>query len=122
MTGITRVSKESIFSDLNNLKVVTATFEEYADSFGFTEEEVFAAMDECGYTEKEEVKRWYDGFTFGEKRDIYNPWSILNYLDAGKFMTYWANTSSNSLVGKLIREGSKNLKASFEALLDGQHL
>ena len=122
MTGITRVSKESIFSDLNNLKVVTTTSDEYADSFGFTEEEVFAAMDECGYIEKEEVKRWYDGFVFGEKRDIYNPWSILNYLDTGKFMTYWANTSSNSLVGKLIREGSKNLKASFEALLDGQHL
>ena len=122
MTGITRVSKESIFSDLNNLKVVTTTTNEYADSFGFTEEEVFAAMDECGCIEKEEVKRWYDGFVFGEKRDIYNPWSILNYLDTGKFMTYWANTSSNSLVGKLIREGSKNLKASFEALLDGQHL
>lgn len=122
MTGITRVSKESIFSDLNNLKVVTTTSKEYADSFGFTEEEVFAAMDECGCIEKEEVKRWYDGFVFGEKRDIYNPWSILNYLDTGKFMTYWANTSSNSLVGKLIREGSKNLKASFEALLDGQHL
>ncbi len=122
MTGITRVSKESIFSDLNNLKVVTTTSNEYADSFGFTEEEVFAAMDECGCIEKEEVKRWYDGFVFGEKRDIYNPWSILNYLDTGKFMTYWANTSSNSLVGKLIREGSKNLKASFEALLDGQHL
>lgn len=122
MTGITRVSKESIFSDLNNLKVVTTTSNEYADSFGFTEEEVFAAMDECGCIEKEEVKRWYDGFVFGEKRDIYNPWSILNYLDTGKFMTYWANTSSNSLVGKLIRGGSKNLKASFEALLDGQHL
>ncbi len=122
MTGITRVSKESIFSDLNNLKVVTTTSNEYADSFGFTEEEVFAAMDECGCIEKEEVKRWYDGFVFGEKRDIYNPWSILNYLDTGKFMTYWANTSSNSLVGKLIREGSKNLKASFEALLDGQNL
>lgn len=122
MTGITRVSKESIFSDLNNLEVVTTTSNKYADSFGFTEAEVFAAMDECGYTEKEEVKRWYDGFVFGNKRDIYNPWSILNYLDKGKFMTYWANTSSNSLVGKLIREGSKNLKASFEALLDGQHL
>lgn len=122
MTGITRVSKESIFSDLNNLEVVTTTSTKYEDSFGFTEEEVFAAMDECGYTEKEEVKRWYDGFVFGEKKDIYNPWSILNYLDKGKFMTYWANTSSNSLVGKLIREGSKNLKTSFEALLDGEHL
>ncbi len=122
MTGITRVSKESIFSDLNNLKVITTTSNEYADCFGFTEEEVFAAMDECGYTDKEMVKRWYDGFTFGNKRDIYNPWSILNYLDTGKFTTYWANTSSNSLVGKLIRGGSKSIKTSFEALLDGEHL
>lgn len=122
MTGITRVSKELIFSDLNNLKVVTTTSNEYADCFGFTEKEVYAAMDECGLAEKEEVKKWYDGFAFGDKRDIYNPWSILNYLDTGKIMTYWANTSSNSLVGKLIREGSKNIKASFEALLDGKHL
>ena len=122
MTGITRVSKESIFSDLNNLKVVTTTSNEYADCFGFTEKEVYAAMDECGLAEKEEVKKWYDGFAFGDKRDIYNPWSILNYLDTGKIMTYWANTSSNSLVGKLIRQGSKNIKASFEALLDGKHL
>ncbi len=82
MTGITRVSKESIFSDLNNLKVVTVTSNEYADSFGFTEEEVFAALNEYGMSErKEAVKQWYDGFTFGNITDIYNPWSILNYLD-----------------------------------------
>ena len=122
MTGITRVSKESIFSDLNNLEVVTTTSDKYADCFGFTEEEVFAAMEECGYTDKETVKRWYDGFTFGHIRDIYNPWSILNYLDKGEVTTYWANTSSNSLVGKLIREGSKSIKTSFEALLSGEHL
>lgn len=103
MTGITRVSKESIFSDLNHLEVVTTTSEKYADCFGFTEEEVFAAMDEFGYAEKEKVKLWYDGFIFGKQKDIYNPWSILNYLDKGKVTTYWANTSSNSLVGKLIR-------------------
>lgn len=122
MTGITRVSKESIFSDLNNLKVITTTSTEYEDCFGFTEEEVFAAMDECSLTEKEEVKRWYDGFVFGEKRDIYNPWSILNYLDTGKINTYWANTSSNSLVGKSIREGNRNIKTSFEKLLAGEHI
>ena len=98
MTGITRVSKESIFSDLNNLEVVTTTSDKYATSFGFTEEEVFAALDECGLgEEKEEVKRWYDGFIFGKYKDIYNPWSILNFLDKGYFTTYWANTSSNSL-------------------------
>ncbi len=122
MTGITRVSKESIFSDLNNLEVVTTTSDKYADCFGFTEEEVFAGMDECGYTDREMVKRWYDGFTFGGKTDIYNPWSILNYLDKGEIKTYWANTSSNSLVGKLIREGSRSIKSSFEELLAGEHL
>ena len=122
MTGITRVSKESIFSDLNNLKVVTTTSEEYAESFGFTEEEVFAGMDECGYTDKETVKQWYDGFTFGSRTDIYNPWSILNYLDTGEIKTYWANTSSNSLVGKLIREGSPDIKTIMEDLLNGKVL
>ena len=88
MTGITRVSRESIFSDLNNLKVVTTTSDEYADCFGFTEEEVFAGMDEIGWSEKQQVKEWYDGFTFGKVKDIYNPWSILNYLDTGRFSTY----------------------------------
>ena len=122
MTGITRVSRESIFSDLNHLKVVTTTSQEYADCFGFTEKEVFAAMDEFDYTDKDKVKLWYDGFIFGDKKDIYNPWSILNYLDTGKLMAYWANTSSNSLVGKLIREGSRRVKISFEKLLGGEHL
>ena len=122
MTGITRVSKESIFSDLNNLKVVTTTSDEYDSSFGFTEEEVFKAMDENGLTEKEKVKQWYDGFSFGKWKDIYNPWSILNFLDTGKMTTYWANTSSNSLVGKLIRESGRDVKMSFERLMKGEHL
>lgn len=118
MTGITRVSKESIFSDLNNLKVVTTTSDEYATSFGFTEEEVFAGLEECDLEkEKEKVKLWYDGFIFGSHTDIYNPWSMLNFFDTGKYGTYWANTSSNSLVGKLIREGSKKIKTSFEILI-----
>ena len=121
MTGITRVSRESIFSDLNNLKVVTTTSDEYATAFGFTEEEVFAALDECGYSDKKEtVKRWYDGFIFGEHRDIYNPWSILNFLDTGRIGTYWANTSSNSRVSKLIREGDRRVKTTFEKLLRGE--
>ena len=120
MTGITRVSKESIFSDLNNLKVVTTTSDEYATAFGFTEEEVFASLDLCDFSkEKAEVKRWYDGFAFGTHTDIYNPWSILNFLDTGKYGTYWANTSSNSLVGKLVREGSRKIKETFETLLRG---
>lgn len=113
MTGITRISKESIFSDLNNLKVVTTTSNEYADAFGFTEQEVFAAMEEQGCQDRERVKFWYDGFTFGKTKDIYNPWSIINYIDTGKFDTYWANTSSNGLVGKLVREGSLDIKTAL---------
>ena len=120
MTGITRVSRESVFSDLNHLEVVTSTSCKYEDSFGFTEMEVFAAMDEFGLTQKEEVRAWYDGFTFGNTRDIYNPWSIINYLDKQRFATYWANTSSNSLVGKLIQEGTVEIKIVMEDLLQGK--
>ena len=122
MTGITRVSKNSIFSDLNNPMVVTTTSNEYASAFGFTEEEVFEALDAYGLGgKKEKVKWWYDGFVFGKKRDIYNPWSIINFLKTGGlFDIYWANTSNNRLVSKLIREGSKRLKISFEALLKGE--
>ena len=123
MTGITRVSKESVFSDLNNLKVVTTTSDEYMDSFGFTENEVFDALEEYGLaSEKEEVKKWYDGFIFGTHEDIYNPWSILNFLDTGKYKTYWANTSSNSLVGKLLQEGNCRIKEKFETLLHGEKI
>ena len=122
MTGITRVSKESIFSDLNNLTVVTTTSDRYATCFGFTEDEVFAAMDEQGIpeAEKENVKYWYDGFTFGKVTDIYNPWSVTLYLDERKYDTYWANTSGNGLVGKLIREGNQDIKSDFEELLNGR--
>ena len=123
MTGITRVSKESIFSDLNNLEVVTTTSDKYATAFGFTEEEVFAGLDECDLSsEKKKVKEWYDGFIFGKHADIYNPWSILNFLDKKDYTTYWANTSSNSLVGKLIREGNGAIKVQFEELLQGKNL
>ncbi len=123
MTGITRVSKESIFSDLNNLKVVTATSSKYTDSFGFTEGEVFAAMKEYGLSGQEQnVKNWYDGFSFGERKDIYNPWSIINFLDEKRVGAYWANSSSNKLVGKLIKEGSPNIKKAFEDLLNGKSL
>ncbi len=123
MTGITRVSRESIFSDLNNLEVVTTTSEKYADSFGFTEEEVFVALDEFVMSDRRsEAKRWYDGFTFGKYADIYNPWSVLNYLDKKKAAPYWANSSSNSLVGKLLREGSKGIKQNLEGLMRGETL
>ena len=123
MTGITRVSRESVFSDLNNLVVITTTSEAYADSFGFTEAEVFEALNESGLTEKsQEVKNWYDGFTFGKIRDIYNPWSILNYLKTKRFSPYWANTSSNRFIGTLVRESGRNLKMQFEDLLKGNEI
>ena len=123
LTGITSIHRESIFSDLNNLEVVTTTSDKYATAFGFTEEEMFAALDECGLSEqREKVKTWYDGFTFGSHADIYNPWSVINFLDTGKVGTYWANTSANSLVGKLIREGGRRIKESFEQLLKGESI
>ena len=108
---------------MNNLKVVTTTSDEYATTFGFTEPEVFEALGKCGLdSEKSEVKRWYDGFIFGEYKDIYNPWSILNYLDSQQYTTYWANTSANSLVGKLIREAGHSIKEQFELLLHGESI
>ena len=121
MTGITRVSKESIFSDLNNLNVITTTSNEYAISFGFTEGEVFAAMDEQGIPqpEKQKVKSWYDGFTFGRMTDIYNPWSIISFLAKRQYGAHWANTSGNSLVSKLLKESSRKVKMDFEELLKG---
>ena len=123
MTGITRVSKESIFSDLNNLRVVTTTSDMYAECFGFTEPEVFAALDEFGMSDKkDDVKQWYDGFNFGEHRDIYNPWSITNYLDEGELRDYWAATSSNGLVSRLIQTASVDVKEKMEDLLKGQEI
>lgn len=123
LTGITRISKESIFSDLNNLEVVTTTSDKYADVFGFTEEEVFTTMEEMGLQDqKDEVKEWYDGFNFGQKKDIYNPWSIIHFLGKRKFAAYWANSSSNGLISKLIREGSVGIKEDFELLLQGKSI
>lgn len=123
MTGITRISKESIFSDLNNLEVVTTTSEKYADAFGFTEQEVFDTLENYGFADKKkEVKYWYDGFCFGSHTDIYNPWSIINYLDKKTVGPYWTNTSSNTLVGQLIQQGDKYLKETFEKLVKGQSI
>ena len=123
MTGITRVSKDSIFSDLNNLKVVTTTSEEYATCFGFTQEEVFAALEEFQLADqKDAVKQWYDGFTFGSQQDIYNPWSITNYLKEKKFLAYWASTSSNGLVNRLIQISQPDVKESMEELLNEREI
>ena len=118
ITGITRVSKESIFSDLNNLKVITVESDEYSDTFGFSEEEVFLALDDFNLSDKKQiVKEWYDGFTFGSQRDIYNPWSIINFLENKKIDTYWADTSSNSLINHLIKKSVPEIKELMELLL-----
>lgn len=122
ITGITRVSKESIFSDFNHVSIVSTLSKQYETSIGFTEEEVFAAMDEYGLTEKEKVKFWYDGFTFGNHSAMYNPWSIINYLKYQEFKPYWANTSSNGLVSLVLRQASPELKMEMERLLDGKSI
>lgn len=120
MTGITRVSKESIFSDLNNLEVITTTSKKYEAFFGFTEDEVSQALELYGLSDqKEEVRRWYDGFKFGNCDSIYNPWSMLNFLSKRKFAPYWVNTSSNRLVAELIRHGNQEIQTDFEILMQG---
>lgn len=122
ITGITRIAKESIFTGMNNLDVITTTSDEYATSFGFTEEEVFTALDDAGLGEqKQKVKRWYDGFTFGTCTDIYNPWSIASFIKKnGKYDTYWSNTSGNGLVNLLIQKGNPNIKQTMEDILQGK--
>ncbi len=123
LTGITRVSKESLFSDFNNLEVVSATSKKYEAAFGFTEQEVFAALEEFGLQgEAEEVKLWYDGFRFGDASHIYNPWSVVKFLSEKEFAPYWANTSSNKLAGELIRKGSTRIKCMMEDLLNGKEI
>ncbi len=121
MTGITRVSKESMFSDLNNLVVITTSSKDYATSFGFTEEEVFQALDEYGLSDKKcDVKEWYDGFVFGGIKDIYNPWSIINFLKFKELKNYWADTSSNDLISKIIKTSSAGTKETMEKLINGE--
>ncbi len=121
ITGITRISKESIFSDLNNLDVVTTTSKEYAAYFGFMQDEVFRALDETGLgDEKENVKRWYDGFTFGSYTSIYNPWSIASFIKTnGEYRAYWSDTSGNGLVNSLIQRGNSDIKQTMETLVGG---
>lgn len=123
LTGITRVSKESIFSDLNNLTVITTTSEKYSTQFGFTQEEVFRALKTYGLeSQKDKVKYWYDGFSFGTQRDIYNPWSITCFLEEKKFKPYWVNTSSNEMITSLIQRGNAETKTIMEELLEGREL
>lgn len=121
ITGITRVAKESIFTGMNNLEVVTTTSNKYATSFGFTEKEVFKALDDAGLGgQKQKVKEWYDGFSFGTYTDIYNPWSIISYIGKKEYDTYWSNTSGNGLVNSLIQTGIPSIKQTMEDLLQGK--
>ena len=122
ITGITRISKESIFSGLNNLAVITTTSDKYASCFGLSEEDVFSALDRNGLgMEKANVKKWYDGFTFGTHTDIYNPWSILSFINSGgRYGAYWSNTSGNELVNVLVKKGSPIIKQTMEELLSGK--
>ncbi len=123
MTGITRVSKQPIFSDLNNLNVVTTTSDEYCTYFGFTEDEVYDSLDKFGLSDrKDDVKKWYDGFIFGSHRDIYNPWSITSYLDNKKLAPYWASTSSNGLVSQLLQTATSDIKQKMEDLISGREI
>lgn len=123
LTGITRVGKESIFSDLNNLEAVTVFSEKYAEAFGFTENEVFEALTEYGLAQHyEKVKHWYDGFTFGSRSNIYNPWSITQFLRKKEYEPYWANTSSNQLISELIKHAGSQVKQAMENLLQGEHI
>lgn len=119
ITGITRISKESIFSDLNNLEIVTTTSQKYATAFGFTETEVFQALENAGLgKEKWNVRKWYDGFVFGNVSDIYNPWSIVSFISKnGRYDTYWSNTSGNGLINSLIQKGNSVTKQMVEELL-----
>lgn len=123
LTGITRVSKESIFSDLNNLTVVTTTSEKYSTQFGFTQDEVSYTLEEYGLeAQKEKVKYWYDGFSFGNQKEMYNPWSITCFLEERKFKPYWVNTSSNEMITALIQRGNAETKTIMEELLEGREL
>ena len=109
MTGILRIAKEGIFSGLNNLKVNTIFSEKYSEFFGLTENEVIRAVKyyELEY-ELEEVKKWYDGYQFGDS-EIYNPWSIINFLSAGQLRPYWIGVSGNKLIDEMLDEGNKEI-------------
>lgn len=120
MTGITRVSKESIFSGLNNLNVITTTSRQYETAFGFTEKETFDALEEYGLSDmKSDVREWYDGFTFGDTPDVYNPWSIVNFLKKRELQPYWANSSNNDLINRQLRLADASIKSQMETLMNG---
>lgn len=122
ITGITRISKKFVFSELNHLEMVTTLSDKYSTSFGFTEKEVFQVLDELNLSEhKADIRKWYNGFKFGDCADIYNPWSIIEFISKkGEYVPYWANISSNSLVSTLIQTGDADAKKTVEDLMKGK--
>jgi len=119
LTGILRVSKESIFSDLNNIKVYTLLDDEFNSRFGFTTDEVKSMLGEYKLLDRfNEVEKWYDGYRIGDC-SIYNPWSLLNFADSRKFDVYWANTSSNGIIRTLV-ENSEDFRGDLKILLKGE--
>lgn len=116
MTGIQRVAKENIFSDLNNLVVCTVKDPEYSKYFGFTEEETKQTLEYYDLSFNDEVKSMYDGYHFGE-HDIYNPWSILNYASRKVLEPYWVNTSSNTMIKKAISSSDEAFERGYEELI-----
>ena len=122
LTGVSRVAKESIFSGANNFHVYTVLDDEFSDDFGITEKEMDKIIDDFEIQDqKEEIKKWYDGYTIGNTEGIYNPWSILNYLTDKKLIPYWVNTSSNDLI-KLILKNSATVKEKIEQLLRDEEI
>ena len=122
ITGVSRIAKESIFSGANNFKVFTVLDDEFSDDFGITEEEMEKIIQDFGIEEdREEIKKWYDGYRIGNTEGIYNPWSILNYLTDKKLMQYWVNTSSNDLI-KLVLKNSSTVKEKMERLLKDEEI
>lgn len=125
VTGCLRISKESIFTGLNNLKVVSITNDTFAEHFGFTQEEVEKMLGDYGLEENlETVQKWYDGYRFGET-EVYNPWSVINYVDScyknkqAFAKPYWSNTSSNSIVRDLVEHADISVKQEIEGLIEG---
>ena len=122
MTGIIRVIKAGIFSDLNNLKVYSILDKEYSDFFGFTQEEVKKALEDFNIEyELPEVKSWYDGYKFGNS-EVYNPWSILNFLQHRELEAYWVKTSSNFLIKEALKNVNLDVKESLENLFNGENV
>lgn len=124
LTGIVRVSKESLFSGLNNIKIFSSFNKKFAQYFGFLEDEVNLLLDKFDITtNKSEIRNWYNGYKFGDNQNIYNPWSILNCIaEEGALKAYWVNTSGNDIIKHLINKSSETIKTKIQKLLQGESI